>query len=195
MSTNDDIQAIAEALTRLQWRRGPGGPRGFAPFGGFGEDGGPGQRGGFGERGGFGDRGGFGAGRNSVDFPLGGRRHPGGPFVAHGRGRALIRLLVSLVQAGTALGVSALGDAIGVDQPRASRLVSQGVELGLLRREADPDDARRTLIALTDKGRAITNRFRGAQRDNVDQALSTFTEDERAQLASLLTRLADAWPK
>ncbi|WP_241897571.1 MarR family winged helix-turn-helix transcriptional regulator, partial [Brevibacterium epidermidis] len=80
-------------------------------------------------------------------------------------------------------------------QPRASRLVSQGVELGFLRREADPDDARRTLIALTDKGRAITNRFRGAQRENVDQALSTFSEDERAQLASLLTRLADAWPK
>jgi DNA-binding MarR family transcriptional regulator len=117
------------------------------------------------------------------------------PFPGHGRGRALFRLLISLVQAGTALGVSALGDAIGVDQPRASRLVSQGVELGLLRREADPDDARRTLIALTDKGQSLTNRFRGAQRDNVDQALSTFTEDERAQLASLLTRLADAWPK
>ena len=183
MSTNDDIQAIAEALTRLQWRRGPGGPRGFGPFGGFGEHGGPGERGG------------FGGGRHSDDFPFGGKRHPGGPFAAHGRGRALIRLLISLVQAGTALGVSALGDAIGVDQPRASRLVSQGVELGFLRREADPDDARRTLIALTDKGRAITNRFRGAQRENVDQALSAFTEEERAQLASLLTRLADAWPK
>ena len=127
-------------------------------------------------------------------LPFGGKRHPGGPFAAT-VAAALIRLLVSLVQAGTALGVSALGDAIGVDQPRASRLVSQGVELGFLRREADPDDARRTLIALTDKGRAITNRFRGAQRENVDQALSEFTEEERAQLASLLTRLADAWPK
>lgn len=191
MSTNDDIQAIAEALTRLQWRRGPGGPRGFGPFGGFGEHG---ERG-SGERGGFGDRGGFGGARHPEDFPFGGRRHPGGPFAGHGRGRALLRLLISLVQAGTALGVSALGEAIGVDQPRASRLVTQGVELGLLRREADPEDARRTLIALTDKGRAITNRFRGAQRESVDQALSTFTEDERAQLASLLTRLADAWPK
>ena len=189
MSTNDDIQAIAEALTRLQWRRGPGGPRGFGPFGGLGEHGGSGGRGGFGERGGFG------GGRHSDDFPFGGRRHPGGPFAGHGRGRALFRLLISLVQAGTALGVSALGEAIGVDQPRASRLVSQGVELGLLRREADPDDARRTLIVLTDKGRSLTNRFRGAQRDSVDEALSTFTEDERAQLASLLTRLADAWPK
>ncbi|UVI35843.1 MarR family winged helix-turn-helix transcriptional regulator [Brevibacterium spongiae] len=184
MSTNDDIQAIAEALIRLQWRRGPGGPRGFGPFGGFGGPGGPGEHA---------DRHGFGGPRHSEDFPFGGRRHPGGPFA--GRGRALLRLLTSLIQAGTALGVSALGDAIGVDQPRASRLVTQGVELGLLRREADPDDARRTLIALTDKGRAITDRFRGAQLESVDQALSSFTEEERAQLARLLTRLAEAWPK
>src|SRR5699024_528653 len=98
-------------------------------------------------------------------------------------------------QDGSALGFSALGEAIGVDQPRASRLVTQGVELGLLRREADPDDARRALNALTDKGRAIIDRVRGAQRDSVDQALSGFTEEEKAQLASLLKRLSDAWPK
>src|SRR5699024_7043124 len=101
----------------------------------------------------------------------------------------------ALVQAGSAQGFSALGEAISGDQPRASRLVTQCVELVLLRREADPNDARRTLTALTDKGRAIINRFRGAQRDSVDQALSGFTEEEKAQLASLLKRLADAWPK
>ena len=193
MSSNDDIQMIAEALTRLQWRRGPAGPRGFGPFHGFGGRGGPGERRGPGERG-FGEHG-FGGPWNSEEFPFGGRHHPGMGQGGHGRGRALLRLLTSLVQAGSALGVSALGEAIGVDQPRASRLVSQGVELGFLRREADPDDARRTLIALTDKGRALINRFRGAQRDSVDQALSGFTEEEKAQLASLLTRLADAWPK
>ena len=193
MSSNDDIQTIAEALTRLQWRRGPGGPRGFGPFPGVDERGGPGEHRGPGERG-FGEHG-FGGPRHSEEFPFGGRHHPGMGRGGHGRGRALLRLLTSLVQAGSALGVSALGEAIGVDQPRASRLVTQGVELGLLRREADPDDARRTLIALTDKGRAIINRFRGAQRDSVDQALSGFTEEEKAQLASLLKRLADAWPK
>lgn len=105
-----------------------------------------------------------------------------------------MRLLIALAQAQRSLGVSAIGEAIGVDQPRASRLVSQGVELGLLKREADPDDARRTLIALTDKGRAISNRFRGAQRESVDMALDGFSDEERALLAQLLSRLADAWP-
>jgi DNA-binding MarR family transcriptional regulator len=48
--------------------------------------------------------------------------------------------------------VSELGEAIGVDQPRAPRLVQQSVEMGLVQREADPDDARRTRIALTPVG-------------------------------------------
>ncbi|GAA3842560.1 hypothetical protein KACC15558_23290 [Brevibacterium ammoniilyticum] len=73
--------------------------------------------------------------------------------------------------------------------------MSQGVELDLLRREADPDDARRTLIALTEKGRAITNRFLGAQQASVDVALDSFTDKERETLADLLSRLADAWPR
>src|SRR5699024_4489001 len=193
MSSNDDVQMIAEALTRLQWRHGPAGPRGFGPFPGFGEHGSPGERRVPGERG-FGEHG-FGGSWHSEEFPFGGRHHPGMGRGGRGRGRALLRLLTSLVQAGSALGVSALGGATGADRRRAWRLAPQAAELGRRRREADPDDARRTLIALTDRGRAIINRFRGAQRDSVDQALSGFTEEEKAQLASLLTRLADAWPK
>lgn len=218
--TDDASQRIAEALTRLQWRRGlVGGPRGFGlPGAAAGGDGHP-RFGGPG-RGDFP----FGRGRRPHGdedeyFPQSPRdprtkgapdderlrdsnrdRHEGehewkGKFGAHFGGRAQLRLLIALAQAGRSLGVSAIGESIGVDQPRASRLVSQGVELGLLRREADPDDARRTLIALTDKGRAISSRFRGAQRENVDLALDGFTDEERALLAQLLSRLADAWPR
>lgn len=183
--TDNASQRIAEALTRLQWRRGPGGgPRGFGL---------PGGAAGFGGHPGFG-----GPGRGDVPFGRG--RHEEehdwkGRFGAHLGGRAQLRLLIALAQAGRSLGVSAIGESIGVDQPRASRLVSQGVELGLLQREVDPDDARRTLIALTEKGRAISNRFRGAQRESVDLALDGFTDEERALLAQLLSRLADAWPR
>lgn len=219
-SADDDSQKIAEALTRLQWSRGPGGgPRGFGP---------PGGAGGFGGHPGFGGprRGDFPFGRGRRSHGTGDERPPHGhhdpreeesprgedrhdsdhgqhedehdwraKFGGHFGGRAQLRLLIALAQAGRSLGVSAIGDAIGVDQPRASRLVSQGVELGLLQREADPDDARRTLIALTDKGRTISTRFRGAQRESVDLALDGFSDEERALLAQLLSRLADAWPR
>ena len=131
-----------------------------------------------------------------------GRSHRGGPFgpppwMAGARfgGPARLRLLEALASASGPLSVSELGEAVGVDQPRASRLVQQAVELGLVKREADPDDARRTRIALTEQGRAIVQGFRGERRDAIGGALASFSEEERADLARLLTKLADAWPR
>lgn len=137
-------------------------------------------------------------------------RRPRGPRSVHGdhgehphlarhsgmspNGPARMRLLLALAAASDAQSVSDLGEAIGVDQPRASRLVQTAVELGLARRDADPQDARRTLIALTDDGRREAQGFRAHRRERVDQALEDFSETERADLARLLTKLADAWP-
>jgi len=108
-------------------------------------------------------------------------------------GAAAMRMLEALVTAPTPLTVSELGDAIGVDQPRASRLVQQGVERGLVRREADPDDARRTRIALTDAGRELAHRTHSARRDALGRALADFSDAERRELARLLGKLADNW--
>ena len=126
--------------------------------------------------------------------------HPGAPPSSErppGRfgAPARLRLLEALAAASGPLTVSAAAEAIGVDQPRASRLVQQAVEHGMVRREADPDDARRTRIALTDAGRAIVGRFHGERRDAVRSALSEFSDAERAELARLLAKLADAWPR
>jgi len=73
--------------------------------------------------------------------------------------------------------------------------VQQAAEMGLVRREADPDDARRTRVALTENGLSIVRGFRGERRTAIDSALGAFTDQERAELARLLTKLADAWPK
>ena len=108
---------------------------------------------------------------------------------------ARIRLLDALVHAEHPLSVSELADAIGVDQPRASRLVQQAVELGLAAREADPDDARRTRIALTPEGRRRAGDVRGERRERLAAALADFSDDERAELVRLLGKLAAAWPQ
>ncbi|WP_448256138.1 MarR family winged helix-turn-helix transcriptional regulator [Microbacterium aurum] len=105
-----------------------------------------------------------------------------------------MRLLEALAAASHPLSVSEVGEAIGVDQPRASRLIQQAVESGLVRREADPDDARRTRVALTDDGIRIARGFRGQRREHLSQALADFTPAERTELVRLLTKLADAWP-
>ncbi|MDE0546466.1 MarR family winged helix-turn-helix transcriptional regulator [Microbacterium sp. C7(2022)] len=124
--------------------------------------------------------------------------HGAGPGTGHGPGRiggpARMRMLEALAVASDPLTIGEIADAVGVDQPRASRLVQQSVELELVRREVDPDDARRTRVALTEAGRSAVQAFTGGRRAAIDTALASFSEAERADLARLLTKLADGWP-
>lgn len=169
MTEPEDIDAIASALARLRGRgRGGHGP------------GRPGEHH-------FHDGHGRGGGRS----PLAG---PWGTDAARTGGPARMRLLEALAAASHPLSVSEVGDAIGVDQPRASRLIQQAVEFGFVRREADPNDARRTRVALTDEGARLARGFRGQRREHVSEALTGFTAEERTELARLLTKLADGWP-
>lgn len=191
MTDTADLDSIAAALAQVRGRpRPPFGPGGGGP----GESGGPGGRGGRGghrgpwEHGAHGERGEHGTHGMPPGFA------PVGPHARFGGGPARMRLLDALAAASHPLSVSEVGEAIGVDQPRASRLIQQAVELGLVRREADPDDARRTRVALTDQGTRIVRGFRGEQRERLQKALAGFTDAERADLARLLTKLAAAWP-
>ena len=186
-SSADSADAIAAALARLRGRRmprppwdadGSGRPAGpglhGAPHGGHGHGGSPWGHGGH-----------------------HGHGHAGPPWVGAARigGPARMRLLEALAAASHPLSVGEIADAVGVDQPRASRLVQQAVQFDLVRREADPEDARRTRVALTDAGSAIVRGFRGERRDAIDTALAGFSDQERDDLARLLTKLADSWPR
>ena len=91
--------------------------------------------------------------------------------------------------------VSELADATGVDQPRASRLVADAAERGLLRRGVDPQDARRAVIELTDAGRAHLTDAHQTRRAAVESALGGFSADETAQFAGFLDRFVAAWPR
>nr|WP_277871068.1 MarR family winged helix-turn-helix transcriptional regulator [Agromyces albus] len=108
---------------------------------------------------------------------------------------ARFRLLDALEGTERPPSVSELADAIGVDQPRASRLVQAAVEAGHARREVDPVDARRSAIVLTAAGRKLLADARGTRRDAVVTALAEFTPEERAELARLLSRFVAAWPR
>ncbi|MGZ0712350.1 MarR family winged helix-turn-helix transcriptional regulator (plasmid) [Coraliomargarita sp. W4R53] len=119
---------------------------------------------------------------------------PGAGGTARFGGPARLRLLEALVAASHPLTIGEIAEAVSVDQPRASRLVQQGVEHELVRREVDPHDARRSRVALTDRGRRIVQDFTGDRREAIDSALANFTDAERADLARLLTKLADGWP-
>jgi DNA-binding MarR family transcriptional regulator len=109
-------------------------------------------------------------------------------------GHAAVRLLMVLAKHGPS-SVSELATAIGVDQPRASRLVQAAVDSGQVRRDVDPADARRSILVITDSGRAALSALLDHRRSAVERALADFTPAEREQFAALLTRFAQAWSR
>ncbi|MFD2767167.1 MarR family winged helix-turn-helix transcriptional regulator [Micromonospora eburnea] len=92
---------------------------------------------------------------------------------------------------GRALTVTEAATALAVDQPRASRLAAQAADAGLLRREADQTDGRRSLLALTPDGHAAVKQIRDFRRQVIAEALRDWSAEDCADLARLLTRFVD----
>ena len=86
---------------------------------------------------------------------------------------------------------SALAEHVGVDPSTMSRHVSVLDQAGYVTRAADPDDGRAQVLSLTPAGREVMEKARGARHDLITDALAGWDDTDRAQLASLLGRLAD----
>ena len=103
--------------------------------------------------------------------------------------------LLDAVEHATTLGrspsVTEAATLLAVDQPRATRLAAQALGAGLLRREADQSDGRRSLLTLTPDGRAALARIRAFRQRVIAEALSDWSADDRADLARLLARFVD----
>jgi DNA-binding MarR family transcriptional regulator len=88
------------------------------------------------------------------------------------------------------------------DLTNASMLTSSGTtkrldkleQAGLIRREADPNDRRGTLITLTRAGRELIDSVTAAHLANEAQLISVLGEEERRLLADLLRKLTLALP-
>lgn len=105
------------------------------------------------------------------------------------------RMLHAIVHAGGPQSITDLGRQIGVDQPRASRLVQALADASLVRRIPDPADGRRVVIEATAAGRARFESHLEARSAEVAAAAAALTEAEQAELARLLGRLAAGWPE
>jgi DNA-binding MarR family transcriptional regulator len=108
------------------------------------------------------------------------------------RARAALTEVLDVVEEDAAGGspttITELGRRLGVDQPRASKLVNLAVEAGLLRRGHDPADGRRSVLELTGPGRAHLEQVHQFRRSVFAVAMGDWTPDERTVFATLLTR-------
>ena len=109
-------------------------------------------------------------------------------------GAARFRLLAALRDR-DGMSVSEIAEVIGVDQPRASRLVNDSAERGLVTRRADERDARRSVVELTEQGRSILSKTNESRRTAVADAVAGFTAEETATFAALLTRFVEGWTR
>lgn len=79
-----------------------------------------------------------------------------------------------------------------LSQPALSRMVDRLVVRGLVRREADPSDARGRLLSLSDDGRATQRRIGRRHARNVATAMTTaLTNDQLDHLRAICQTLAE----
>ena len=80
-------------------------------------------------------------------------------------------------------------DRLLVKGPTVTGLIDSLAGAGLVRRSQHPDDRRRILVELTDKGRRVANRFRPAVHAAERPWLECLDEAERRRLLTLLGRI------
>jgi DNA-binding MarR family transcriptional regulator len=90
------------------------------------------------------------------------------------------------------LRLSELAERMGITAPTASRAVDGLVGLGILERLPDPGDRRAVRIDVTEPGRKLVEERMARAAAALEPAVGTLSAQDRAQLAALLTRLADA---
>jgi DNA-binding MarR family transcriptional regulator len=87
-----------------------------------------------------------------------------------------------------------LGESMHLSSGAITHRLDRAEEAGLIRRLPDPHDRRGSLIEPTEAGHAAWERCVGAQAQREALIASALSEDEKAQLHSLLRRLMHAFP-
>jgi DNA-binding MarR family transcriptional regulator len=90
-----------------------------------------------------------------------------------------------------------LGDVIsdlGVSKQTASQLVDTLVVRGYLERSVDPDDRRRVLVTLTERGRAASDAVVATVQEVDARLLAAVGAERLAHTKETLAALVDLWP-
>lgn len=79
--------------------------------------------------------------------------------------------------------MSGLAAALGVTLPTVSGLVDRLVEHGLMERHGHADDRRHVMVALTERGRRVTDAFYEVGRRHLGSLLAVLDDEELTCLA------------
>jgi DNA-binding MarR family transcriptional regulator len=88
--------------------------------------------------------------------------------------------------------VGCLAAAFRVSEPSASQLLDRLEQRGLVRRDPDPQDRRRTIVSLTADGDALLDKVRASRAASAERLLSELSTDDLRSLARGTGALAEA---
>lgn len=89
---------------------------------------------------------------------------------------------------GPSVTIGMVADRLAIDPTRASRIVSATVTAGHVRRVASQTDSRQIHLELTEQGREAAQAMHTFRQAAFDEAMTGWSDRDRAQFARLLTR-------
>jgi DNA-binding MarR family transcriptional regulator len=93
---------------------------------------------------------------------------------------------------GAEVTVGMVAELLGVDPSVGSRMVSDSIKAGYLKRAASQQDGRRTVLELTPEGSELMARFRRFQREAFEYITADWPERDRLEFARLMLKYVDA---
>ncbi len=88
--------------------------------------------------------------------------------------------------------IGLLAEEMNIDPSRASRIATDLIGRGYLRREAVQDDGRKTVLVLTDQAIAVFARFRERKWDKMLDLFRDWSEDDITRFSALFQRYTDS---
>ncbi|WP_433758341.1 MarR family winged helix-turn-helix transcriptional regulator [Nocardia sp. CA-135398] len=89
----------------------------------------------------------------------------------------------------------ALADAVHSDASTVSRHIAHLVDRRLVERQADRNDGRATVLAVTERGREVAERIRRRRHENLTRVMAAWTSQDRAAFAELLRQFVDDYER
>ncbi|MGI6031309.1 MAG: MarR family winged helix-turn-helix transcriptional regulator [Eubacteriales bacterium] len=99
-----------------------------------------------------------------------------------------IHILAALVNQGS-LSMSSVAQRLNMSKQQATQTVNRMEELGVIRREQDPQDRRRINIVLSDKGMEVAHKLQEIMTRQVEKALAVLSEEDRRELEDSIDRM------
>jgi DNA-binding MarR family transcriptional regulator len=99
--------------------------------------------------------------------------------------------ILAVLDEGSLATQGAIADTLGFDKGQLVGLLDELEDAGLVERRRDPADRRRQLVRMTARGRKTLERLRSLSGQLEDEFLASLSDEERAQLHTLLLRLAE----